>query len=136
MFLFGPKYLRYFCLTLVDMWSVGCILAEMITSRPIFPCRHYLDHLNLILTILGSPASNDLEWIMNPSARQYLQSLQPRVRKPWNEVIPNADAITLDLLDKMLTFNPEHRISVENALAHPYFGHYYDPEDEPVADEP
>lgn len=42
----------------------------------------------------------------------------------------------LDLLDKMLTFNPNKRIVVEDALAHPYLEQYYDPADEPVAEEP
>lgn len=50
--------------------------------------------------------------------------------------MPNADPIALDLLDKMLAFNPNSRISVEDALAHPYFVHYYDPADEPIASEP
>nr|XP_005907411.1 PREDICTED: mitogen-activated protein kinase 1 [Bos mutus] len=76
----------------IDIWSVGCILAEMLSNRPIFPGKHYLDQLNHILA--------------------------------------------LDLLDKMLTFNPHKRIEVEQALAHPYLEQYYDPSDEPVAEAP
>uniref|UniRef100_A0A8C9SEY6 Mitogen-activated protein kinase n=1 Tax=Scleropages formosus TaxID=113540 RepID=A0A8C9SEY6_SCLFO len=76
----------------IDIWSVGCILAEMISNRPIFPGKHYLDQLNHILA--------------------------------------------LSLLDRMLTFNPYKRITVEEALAHPYLEQYYDPTDEPVAEEP
>ena len=95
-----------------------------------------LEHLNLILSISGSPSSENLTWIMNPSARTYLQSLPHRTKKPWNEIMPNADPTALDLLDKMLCFNPNNRISVEDALAHPYFVHYYDPADEPVSEKP
>jgi len=40
----------------IDIWSVGCILAEMLSNRPIFPGKHYLDQLNHILAILGSPS--------------------------------------------------------------------------------
>lgn len=47
------------------MWSVGCILAEMISNRPLFPGKHYLDQLNHILGILGSPTAEDLEYIIN-----------------------------------------------------------------------
>ena len=49
---------------------------------------------------------------------------------PWTKLYPNADPKALDLLDKMLTFNPHKRIVVEDALAHPYLEQYYDPADE------
>lgn len=49
----------------IDIWSVGCILAEMLSNRPIFPGKHYLDQLNHILGILGSPSQEDLECIIN-----------------------------------------------------------------------
>lgn len=120
----------------IDIWSVGCILAEMLSNRPIFPGKHYLDQLNHILAILGSPCQDDLNCIINEKARSYLQSLPARPRIPWNELYPGADAHALDLLDKMLTFNPLRRITVEEALAHPYLEQYYDPADEPAAEDP
>uniref|UniRef100_A0A182WH92 Mitogen-activated protein kinase n=1 Tax=Anopheles minimus TaxID=112268 RepID=A0A182WH92_9DIPT len=58
------------------------------------------------------------------------------LKVPWSRLFPNADLNALDLLGKMLTFNPHNRISVEDALAHPYLEQYYDPLDEPVAEEP
>lgn len=54
----------------------------------------------------------------------------------WTRLYPNADPKALDLLEKMLTFNPHNRIKVEDALAHPYLEQYYDPADEPVAQTP
>lgn len=120
----------------IDMWSVGCILAEMISNRPIFPGRHYLDQLNHILGVLGSPSQEDLECIINEKARNYLQTLPFKPKVPFDKLFPYADANALDLLDKMLTFNPHKRIVVEEALAHPYLQQYYDPADEPVAEEP
>jgi serine/threonine protein kinase len=59
-----------------------------------------------------------------------LESLPHKPKIPWTKLFPNADAKALDLLDKMLTFNPNKRISVEEALAHPYLEQYYDPADE------
>ncbi|XP_065200812.1 mitogen-activated protein kinase 1 isoform X2 [Planococcus citri] len=120
----------------IDIWSVGCILAEMLSNRPLFPGKHYLDQLNHILAILGSPSQEDLECIINDKARSYLQSLPFKPKVPWIRLYPNADVKALDLLDKMLTFNPHRRITVEEALAHQYLEQYYDPADEPVAEEP
>jgi len=111
-------------------------LAEMISNRPIFPGKHYLDQLNLILNILGSPTQEDLNCIINEKARSYLQSLPPKPKVSWRALYPNADERALDLLDKMLTFNPHKRITVEECLAHPYLEQYYEPADEPVAEEP
>jgi len=120
----------------IDIWSVGCILAEMLSNRPIFPGKHYLDQLNHILGILGSPSNEDLNCIINEKARSYLQSLPFKPKIPWTRLYPNAHAQALDLLEKMLTFNPHRRIEVEQALEHPYFEQYYDPTDEPTAQEP
>lgn len=49
----------------IDIWSVGCILAEMLSNRPLFPGKNYLDQLNHILDVLGSPSAEDLECIIN-----------------------------------------------------------------------
>nr|BAC02940.1 mitogen-activated protein kinase [Halocynthia roretzi] len=120
----------------IDIWSVGCILAEMLNNRPLFPGKHYLDQLNHILGVLGSPNNEDLSCIINEKARAYLLSLPLKPKVPWVGMYPNADKKALDLLDKMLTFNPNKRITVVEALAHPYLEQYYDPADEPVAEKP
>ncbi|PAA57427.1 hypothetical protein BOX15_Mlig016634g3 [Macrostomum lignano] len=120
----------------IDIWSVGCILAEMLNNKPLFPGKHYIDQLNLILNVLGSPSSEDLSCIRNDKARNYLLQLPVKTKKTWAQVYPNADPKALDLLERLLTFNPERRITVEAALSHPYLEQYYDPQDEPVATEP
>jgi mitogen-activated protein kinase 1/3 len=76
----------------IDMWSVGCILAEMLSNRPLFPGKHYLDQLNHILGILGSPTADDLQCIVNEKAKSYLQSLPFKPRVPWVRLFPRADA--------------------------------------------
>ena len=55
---------------IVDIWSVGCILAEMLSNRPIFPGKHYLDQLNHILNVIGSPTEKDLSCIRNEKVRK------------------------------------------------------------------
>ena len=120
----------------IDMWAVGCILAEMLSNRPIFPGKHYLDQLNHIMGVLGSPSQEDLQSILNDKARCYLASLPFKPKVPFSRIYPAADGQALDLLEKMLTFNPHKRITVVAALQHPYLQQYYDPEDEPEASEP
>ncbi|KAG8148058.1 hypothetical protein E2320_023064 [Naja naja] len=83
--------------------------------------------------ILGSPSQEDLNCIINTKARNYLQSLPQKLKVPWAKLFPKADPKALDLLDKMLTFNPNKRITVEESLAHPYLEQYYDPSDEVTA---
>eukprot|EP01137_Pigoraptor_chileana_P007302 Opistho-2@52710 len=120
----------------IDVWSVGCILAEMLGNRPLFPGKHYLNQLNLIFNVIGTPTSEDLVCIGNDKARAYIQSLPSKKRVPWSTIFPNASELALDLLDKMLTFNPENRITIDDSLAHPYLQQYYEPDDEPVAEAP
>ena len=74
--------------------------------------------------------------VFSHQARGYLESLPLKTRQLWNRMFPNADQKALDLLDKMLAFNPDKRITVEDALKHPYLELYYDPCDEPVAEQP
>ena len=57
-------------------------------------------------------------------------SLPQKPKQAWNSLYLKVDPRTLDLLDKMLTFNPNKRITIEDALAHPYLEQYYDPNDE------
>uniref|UniRef100_A0A8C6KB48 Mitogen-activated protein kinase n=1 Tax=Nothobranchius furzeri TaxID=105023 RepID=A0A8C6KB48_NOTFU len=114
----------------IDIWSVGCILAEMLSNRPIFPGKHYLDQLNHILSILGSPSEEDLNCIINVKARNYLQSLPDRDKVPLEKLFQKSDPKALELLGFMLTFNPNKRITVDEALAHLYLEQYYDPTDE------
>ena len=141
----------------IDIWSVGCILAEMIGGRPLFPGKHYIEQINLILNVVGSPDELDLSSIgksrafffenqslsssidcllVNDRARNYVSLLPARQRTPWKQLYPSASDLALNMLDKLLTFNPHRRITVEDALRHPYLAQYYDPTDEPTAPHP
>eukprot|EP00094_Tigriopus_californicus_P001580 TCALIF_01527-PA protein Name:"Similar to rl Mitogen-activated protein kinase ERK-A (Drosophila melanogaster)" AED:0.20 eAED:0.28 QI:0/0.5/0.6/1/1/1/5/685/403 len=120
----------------MDMWSVGCILAEMISNRPIFPGKNYLDQIKRIQEVLGSPSLHDTEFIKNPKARTFLLELPKRPRVEWKVTYPKAGPELLSLLDKLLTFNPDQRVTVEQALADVYLKPYYDPTDEPTSETP
>ncbi|UJR14030.1 hypothetical protein I4U23_001029 [Adineta vaga] len=120
----------------IDLWSVGCILAEMLDGKPIFPGKHYIDQLNLILNVVGSPDEHDLATIGNEKARNYIACLKPRTKQPFTRLFPNTDKNALDLLERLLTFNPNERIDVNDALAHPYLEQHHDINDEPIVSHP
>lgn len=113
------------------MWSVGCILAELLGGRPFFKGRDYVDQLNQILHILGTPNEETLCRIGSPRAQEYVRNLPFMPKKPFPSLFPNANPDALDLLDKMLAFDPSSRISVEQALEHPYLHIWHDASDEP-----
>jgi len=115
----------------IDMWSVGCILAELLGGKPLFKGRDYVDQLNQILSILGTPDDETLTRIGSERALRYIRSLPKTQKIPFSELYPNANPLALDLLEKLLKFDPAERITVEEALAHPYLEAYHDVEDEP-----
>ncbi|KAJ8474188.1 hypothetical protein ONZ45_g16035 [Pleurotus djamor] len=117
----------------IDVWSVGCILAEMLSGKPLFPGRDYHHQLSLILDVLGTPTLDEFYAITTRRSRDYIRALPFRKRKPFATLFPNANPLALDFLTKTLTFDPKKRITVEDALAHPYLEAYHDPDDEPIA---
>ncbi|KAG0706884.1 kinase-like domain-containing protein [Suillus ampliporus] len=118
----------------IDMWSVGCVLAEMLSGKPLFPGRDYHDQLSIILDILGTPSIDDFYAISSQRSREYIRALPFRKSRPFSQLFPAANPLAIDFLEKCLTFSPRRRITVVEALQHPYFEPYHDPDDEPVAD--
>jgi mitogen-activated protein kinase 7 len=116
----------------VDVWSVGCILAELLGGKPFFKGRDYVDQLNQILHYLGTPNEETLARIGSPRAQDYVRNLPYMAKKLWASLFPSANSDALDLLDKMLAFDPSSRISVETALEHRYLQIWHDASDEPI----
>ncbi|KAG9009775.1 MAP kinase Pmk1 [Tulasnella sp. JGI-2019a] len=117
----------------IDIWSIGCVLAEMLSGKALFPGRDYHHQLSLILDVLGTPSLDDFYAINSTRSREYIRALPFRKKKPFNQLFPNANPLAVDLVEKCLTFNPKRRIEVDGALRHPYLASYHDPTDEPTA---
>lgn len=115
----------------VDMWSLGCILAEMLGGKPLFPGTSTMNQLEKILEVTGMPPQSDVDAIQSAFAATMLQSL-PLVRKKSLGGLFSASHDALDLTQRLLEFNPAKRISAEGALKHPYLAQFYTGE-EPAA---
>lgn len=116
----------------VDMWSLGCILGELISGRPIFPGTSTMNQLERIQHVTGRPTAEDLRSINCPYANMMMESLPATKPKNLKEMFPNAPSQAIDLLRLLLQFNPNKRISAEKALQHPYVAQFHNPEDEPI----
>lgn len=132
--------------TAVDTWSVGCILAEMFTGIPLFPGKDYKHQILLITQLLGNPAYNEEEskCIKTIRSKQFLQSILNYPRLDFKSVFENhpnrlqkygfqeINPLGIDLLERLLVFDPKKRITVQEALEHPYLAQYHDVSDEPT----
>ncbi|KAJ1607016.1 putative mitogen-activated protein kinase 2 [Cryptosporidium canis] len=137
----------------IDMWSVGCIFAELLNMlkenvayysdrSPLFPgsscfplspdnkqqsedyrfkIRGNRDQLNMIFNILGSPSDEDIEVLEKDDAKRYIRIFSKRSGIDLQTRFPGASPQSIDLLKKMLVFNPNKRVTVDEALNHPLF---------------
>ncbi|KAJ0412878.1 hypothetical protein ATCC90586_002508 [Pythium insidiosum] len=144
----------------IDVWSVGCIFAELLSMQkssvpshyqrePLFPgvsCfplspgagqtalpQDSRDQLNTILDVLGTMSEDDIADIADPDVQTYLRSLPPRAKKNLQEMYPGAEPEAIELLEWMLQMNPKKRATLDEALSHKYLASIRSLEEEIVA---
>ena len=76
----------------MDIWSVGCILAEMFCNKPLFPGKNYLDQISKIQEVLGSPTEDETAFIKNTKAKAFLSSLPERPKVAWPKLFPKVNS--------------------------------------------
>ncbi|EMP29329.1 Mitogen-activated protein kinase 10 [Chelonia mydas] len=122
----------------VDIWSVGCIMGEMVRHKILFPGRDYIDQWNKVIEQLGTPCPEFMKKLQ-PTVRNYVENRPKYAGLTFPKLFPDslfpADSEhnklkasqARDLLSKMLVIDPAKRISVDEALQHPYINVWYDP---------
>jgi len=105
--------------TPVDIWSVGCIFAEMVKGRPLFPGSTDADQLQQIFKILGTPS--EASWPTITELPDWKPDFPVYEQQPWDSIVPTLDPPGVDLLEKLLQYYPEKRIAGRAAMDHDYF---------------
>ncbi|OBA17829.1 uncharacterized protein OGAPODRAFT_86428 [Ogataea polymorpha] len=108
--------------TSIDMWSAGCIMAEMFTGKPLFPGSSNEDQLLKIFRIMGTP--NERTWPGVTNYPNYRSNFNVFIPQDLHTLIPNMDNLALNLLQGLLQMRPELRLSARQALQHAWFNDF------------
>ena len=116
----------------VDVWSVGCAFAELLSKKYLFPGENYISQIKLILEALGTQDVSDLNFITNASAKTFVMQFQNIPKKDFKKLLGCKNPVAVDLIEKMLVFNPEKRYSIEQCLNHPYLKNMREGIEDPI----
>lgn len=104
----------------VDMWSVGCIIGEMIIGKAIFPGVSTLNQIEKVIELLGKPKSDEIDSMESVLAGNILDNIKAQKKRGFAQFFSGASEEALDLIRKLLVYNPSHRMTAEQALKHKY----------------
>ncbi|XP_048582518.1 extracellular signal-regulated kinase 2 [Nematostella vectensis] len=125
----SPRYTKG-----VDMWSIGCILGELLLGKPLFPGSSTLNQIEKIMTSIAPPSRQDVDSIKSHYSTSVLDRMACKPKRSLADVLNTAPSDAIDLLNKLLQFNPDKRLTAEEALSHPYVARFHNPEEEPALD--
>lgn len=107
----------------IDVWSVGCVIGELLLGQPIFPGDSGVDQLVEIIKVLGTPSRDQIH-SMNPN---YSEFKFPQIKaNQWSKIFANHNRSkvpnsAMSLLSQILKYNPDQRLKPMEALMHPFF---------------
>jgi serine/threonine protein kinase len=113
----------------IDLWAVGCLAAEVLTRKPLFPGRDYIHQINIISDLLGVPDQNDLRNVKSEEALQYVKSMPKKPPSSLQRTLLGASSQLLDFISKLLVYDPEKRLTAQQAMQHPWLEAFYDASD-------
>ncbi|KPI85444.1 mitogen activated protein kinase putative (MPK11) [Leptomonas seymouri] len=116
----------------IDVWGIGCILGELLGSRPLFQGKDRVNQLDKIVEVIGTPTEEDINSVGSGAAQKYLKKKGFRPAPDWRQRYHGASPEALDLLRRMLVFNPNKRITVLQAMRHPFLEQLHDDADDNV----
>mmetsp|Transcript_22401 Transcript_22401/g.46582 ORF Transcript_22401/g.46582 Transcript_22401/m.46582 type:complete len:549 (+) Transcript_22401:136-1782(+) len=127
----------------VDIWSIGCILAELILRKPLLAGSNNESQLRLICDLIGSPSDEAIQQVKKPRMQNFLLEYMEEEKSEFGEGVDSymrmmdffapysPNPLAVDILHKILRFNPDERPDIEELLRHPYFANLHCEEDEP-----
>ncbi|XP_072855677.2 mitogen-activated protein kinase 15 isoform X1 [Pogona vitticeps] len=119
----------------VDMWSIGCILGEMLLGKPLFPGTSTVNQIEQILRVVPPSSPEDVAAFHSDYRASIINRMSCRQQMTFEDLLPSSTPPqALDLLKQLLVFNPEKRLTAEEALEHPYVQRFHCPSKEPALD--
>ncbi|CCW70062.1 unnamed protein product [Phytomonas sp. Hart1] len=116
--------------TAMDMWAVGCVIAELFLGEPLFCGRSTHDQLILIISSLGEPTSADVNSLGSSDSWAMMDYLPEEIHSaPLRDILSSLDADVIDLVSRLVIFNPQKRLTALEALRHPYLAEFVTPDD-------
>ena len=104
----------------IDLWGIGCLIAEMLTGKPLFPGTSTMNQLERIIAGIGMPSDKDVESMQSKFADTMVANLPKITPKPLRSTLAAHPPDAVDLISRLLVFNPNKRLTAGEALRHPY----------------